>query len=110
MHAFVHKYTHVLWRYSCFVGALMFSPHTISDSAGKDLLDCTRIHPETYEWARKMAVDALEYDEVIIVCVSVCLCLCVYLFVCVCVCVCVCACVRGVCGVCVVWSSGLFIE
>ena len=35
-----------------------------SDSAGRDLLDCTRIHPETYEWARKMAVDALEYDEV----------------------------------------------
>ena len=35
-----------------------------SDSGGKDLLDCTRIHPETYEWARKMAVDALEYDEV----------------------------------------------
>ena len=49
----------------------------LSDSAGKDLLDCTRIHPETYEWARKMAVDALEYDEVIV-----------------CVCVCVCACVR----------------
>lgn len=21
------------------------------------------MHPETYEWARKMAVDALEYDE-----------------------------------------------
>ena len=27
------------------------------------MLDSTRIHPETYEWARKMAVDALEYDE-----------------------------------------------
>ena len=39
-----------------------------SDSAGRDLLDCTRIHPETYEWARKMAVDALEYDEVRILC------------------------------------------
>ena len=22
-----------------------------------------RVHPETYEWARKMAVDALEYDD-----------------------------------------------
>ena len=29
-----------------------------------EILDSTRIHPETYEWARKMAVDALEYDEV----------------------------------------------
>ncbi len=29
-----------------------------------EVLDSTRIHPETYEWARKMAVDALEYDEV----------------------------------------------
>ncbi|CAK9298521.1 unnamed protein product [Gordionus sp. m RMFG-2023] len=36
-------------------------------NAGSDyyveILDSTRIHPETYEWARKMAVDALEYDE-----------------------------------------------
>lgn len=31
-----------------------------------EVLDGSRIHPETYEWARKMAVDALEYDEVII--------------------------------------------
>ena len=29
-----------------------------------EVLDGSRIHPETYEWARKMAVDALEYDEV----------------------------------------------
>ena len=29
-----------------------------------EVLDASRIHPETYEWARKMAVDALEYDEV----------------------------------------------
>lgn len=27
------------------------------------MLDGLRVHPETYEWARKMAVDALEYDE-----------------------------------------------
>jgi transcription elongation factor SPT6 len=26
-------------------------------------LDATRIHPENYEWARKMAVDALDFDE-----------------------------------------------
>lgn len=28
-----------------------------------EILDSTRIHPETYEWARKMAVDALDFDE-----------------------------------------------
>ena len=28
-----------------------------------EILDSTRVHPEAYEWARKMAVDALEYDE-----------------------------------------------
>ena len=29
-----------------------------------EVLDSTRIHPETYVWARKMAVDALEIEEV----------------------------------------------
>ena len=29
-----------------------------------DALDNSRIHPETYDWARKMAVDALEYEDV----------------------------------------------
>jgi len=28
-----------------------------------EVLDGSRIHPETYEWARKMAVDALEYED-----------------------------------------------
>jgi transcription elongation factor SPT6 len=28
-----------------------------------DPLDATRIHPETYEWARKIAIDALDYEE-----------------------------------------------
>lgn len=28
-----------------------------------EVLDGSRVHPETYDWARKMAVDALEYDE-----------------------------------------------
>lgn len=28
-----------------------------------EVLDGSRVHPETYEWARKMAVDALEYDD-----------------------------------------------
>lgn len=27
------------------------------------MLDASRVHPETYEWARKMAIDALEYDD-----------------------------------------------
>ncbi|KRZ60152.1 Transcription elongation factor SPT6, partial [Trichinella nativa] len=30
-----------------------------------DVLDGSRVHPETYEWARKMAFDALEYDETV---------------------------------------------
>ena len=34
------------------------------DNTYIEVLDSTRVHPETYEWARKMAVDALEYDEV----------------------------------------------
>ncbi|KAJ1367194.1 hypothetical protein KIN20_028058 [Parelaphostrongylus tenuis] len=28
-----------------------------------EVLDGSRVHPETYEWARKMAVDALEVDD-----------------------------------------------
>lgn len=28
-----------------------------------EILDSTRVHPEGYEWARKMAVDALDYDN-----------------------------------------------
>ena len=34
------------------------------DNTYIEVLDSTRVHPETYKWARKMAVDALEYDEV----------------------------------------------
>ncbi|XP_076825036.1 transcription elongation factor SPT6-like [Clavelina lepadiformis] len=34
-----------------------------STEAYIEILDGLRVHPETYEWARKMAVDALEYDE-----------------------------------------------
>ena len=37
-----------------------------SDNTYIEVLDSTRVHPETYEWARKMAVDALEYDEVLL--------------------------------------------
>ena len=28
-----------------------------------EVLDGSRIHPEAYDWAKKMAVDALEMDE-----------------------------------------------
>ena len=34
-----------------------------STDAYVEVLDGSRVHPETYEWARKMAVDALEYDD-----------------------------------------------
>lgn len=40
-----------------------------SDNTYIEVLDSTRVHPETYEWGRKMAVDALEYDEVYVTCV-----------------------------------------
>jgi len=37
---------------------------TIPDeSKYTEILDSTRIHPETYNWARKMAVDALEIED-----------------------------------------------
>lgn len=41
-----------------------YFPSLPSDNTYIEVLDSTRVHPETYEWARKMAVDALEYDEV----------------------------------------------
>ena len=37
--------------------------HHFSTEAYVEVLDGSRVHPETYEWARKMAVDALEYDD-----------------------------------------------
>jgi transcription elongation factor SPT6 len=33
------------------------------DAMCTEPLDSTRIHPETYEWARKMAIDALDFDD-----------------------------------------------
>ena len=38
-------------------------PDNFSTEAYVEVLDGSRVHPETYEWARKMAVDALEYDD-----------------------------------------------
>lgn len=37
--------------------------HRVDDDSTPDPLDDTRIHPEDYELARKMATDALELDE-----------------------------------------------
>ena len=33
------------------------------ESKYTEILDSIRIHPETYEWTRKMAIDALDIEE-----------------------------------------------
>ncbi|CAG0900948.1 unnamed protein product [Cyprideis torosa] len=45
-------------------GFIKIDTNAVVDSTDMyiEVLDSTRIHPETYEWARKMAVDALEYN------------------------------------------------
>ena len=45
-------------------GFIKIDTTTLGDSENYvEVLDGSRIHNEAYEWARKMAVDALEYDE-----------------------------------------------
>lgn len=46
-------------------GFIKIDTSAFSDSTEEytDVLDASRVHPETYEWARKMAIDALEYDD-----------------------------------------------
>lgn len=46
-------------------GFVKIDTNSLGDSteAYVEILDGSRVHPETYEWARKMAVDALEYDD-----------------------------------------------
>lgn len=46
-------------------GFIKIDTSSLGDSteAYVEILDGSRVHPETYEWARKMAVDALEYDD-----------------------------------------------
>ncbi|KPM09770.1 transcription elongation factor SPT6-like protein [Sarcoptes scabiei] len=47
-------------------GFIKIDTNAFSDSGTDtyiEVLDSTRVHPEAYEWARKMAVDALDYDE-----------------------------------------------
>ncbi|KAM4046625.1 transcription elongation factor SPT6 [Anomaloglossus baeobatrachus] len=46
-------------------GFIKIDTNSLGDSTDSyiEVLDGSRVHPETYEWARKMAVDALEYDE-----------------------------------------------
>ena len=50
--------TRSFWLYILLLFCLSFSTDSYIE-----VLDGSRVHPETYEWARKMAVDALEYDE-----------------------------------------------
>ncbi|KAL3856432.1 hypothetical protein ACJMK2_011193 [Sinanodonta woodiana] len=46
-------------------GFIKIDTNKLGDSTESyvEVLDGSRVHPETYEWARKMAVDALEYDD-----------------------------------------------
>ncbi|KAK1116660.1 hypothetical protein K0M31_018202 [Melipona bicolor] len=46
-------------------GFIKIDTNSLGDSTEVyvEVLDGSRVHPETYEWARKMAVDALEYDD-----------------------------------------------
>lgn len=48
-------------------GFIKIDTNSLGDSteAYVEVLDGSRVHPETYEWARKMAVDALEYDDTV---------------------------------------------
>lgn len=50
--------------YNCS-GFIKIDTNSLGDSteAYVEVLDGSRVHPEAYEWARKMAVDALEYDD-----------------------------------------------
>lgn len=49
------------WSFSLHILPLFYL--SFSTDSYIEVLDGSRVHPETYEWARKMAVDALEYDE-----------------------------------------------
>lgn len=55
-------------------GFIKIDTAAISDTTTNyiEVLDGSRVHPETYEWAKKMAVDALEYDEVMKFCSKKC--------------------------------------
>ncbi|OWF42541.1 Transcription elongation factor SPT6 [Mizuhopecten yessoensis] len=46
-------------------GFIKIDTSSLGDSTDAyiEVLDGSRVHPENYEWARKMAVDALEYDD-----------------------------------------------
>ncbi|EDV92238.1 GH24153 [Drosophila grimshawi] len=46
-------------------GFIKIDTSSLGDSteAYVEVLDGSRVHPETYEWARKMAIDAMEYDD-----------------------------------------------
>lgn len=50
--------------YANCVGFIKINTDMMADSqAYIEILDSTRIHPEAYDWARKMAVDALDSED-----------------------------------------------
>ena len=61
----------VYYDYSCnftffklILGFIRINTAALGDSdTYVEVLDGSRIHPEAYDWAKKMAVDALEMDE-----------------------------------------------
>lgn len=46
-------------------GFIKIDTNSLGDSTESyvEMLDGSRVHPEAYEWARKMAIDALDYGE-----------------------------------------------
>lgn len=52
----------ILFNSACIYSILSLTL-SISTEEYTDVLDASRVHPETYEWARKMAIDALEIDD-----------------------------------------------
>lgn len=56
-------YTVIFFLYKYQVIGFFNNFFLYSTEAYVEILDGSRVHPETYEWARKMAVDALEYDD-----------------------------------------------
>ena len=54
----------ILRFFSLILGFIRINTAALGDSdTYVEVLDGSRIHPEAYDWAKKMAVDALEMDE-----------------------------------------------
>ncbi|CAF1501278.1 unnamed protein product, partial [Didymodactylos carnosus] len=60
----VVKYKMGRYVFSNCAGFIKINTSALADSESYiEILDSTRVHPEAYDWARKMAVDALEYED-----------------------------------------------